>query len=174
LKYEADRLDLWDGLLRGDLSFTATDSSFTTFLDKIAGRNVVDVRGGNIGIEILMGVNYTEAVVQRGLSLEDYAAVTSTNAAKLLGLYPRKGAIAVGSDADITLIDPSVKKTLSMADLHLRDYSPWEGWQVEGWPTTVILRGKVMVADGQLLGSPDDGQLIPRKIDPAILRRPAF
>jgi dihydropyrimidinase len=134
----------------------------------------VDVRGGNIGIEIRMGVNYTEAVVQRGLSLEDYAAVTSTNAAKLLGLYPRKGAIAVGSDADITLIDPSVKKTLSMADLHLRDYSPWEGWQVEGWPTTVILRGKVMVADGQLLGSPDDGQLIPRKIDPAILRRPAF
>ena len=174
LKYEADRLDLWEGLLRGDLSFTATDSSFTTFLDKIAGRNVVDVRGGNIGIEIRMGVNYTEAVVHRGLSLEDYAAVTSTNAAKLLGLYPRKGAIAVGSDADITLIDPSVKKTLTMADLHLRDYSPWEGWQVEGWSTTVILRGKVMVADGQLLGSPDDGQLIPRKIDPGVLRRPAF
>jgi dihydropyrimidinase len=108
------------------------------------------------------------------MSLEDYAAVTSTNAAKLLGLYPRKGAIAIGSDADITIIDPAVKKTLSMADLHLRDYSPWEGWQVEGWPTTVILRGKVMVADGQLLGSPDDGQLIPRKIDPGVLRRPAF
>ena len=104
-------------------SFTATDSSFTTFLDKLAGRNVVDVRGGNIGIEIRMGVNYTEAVVRRGMSLEDYAAVTSTNAAKLLGLYPRKGAIAIGSDADITIIDPAVKKTLSMADLHLRDYS---------------------------------------------------
>jgi dihydropyrimidinase len=143
-------------------------------MDKIAGRNVVDVRGGNIGIEIRMGVNYTEAVVRRGMSLEDYAAVTSTNAAKLLGLYPRKGAIAVGSDADMTIIDPAVKKTLSMTDLHVRDYSPWEGWQVEGWPTTVLLRGKVMVDNGQLLGSPDDGQLIPRKIDPRVLRRPAF
>ena len=152
LKGEEDHRYLWDGLLRGDLSFTATDSSFTTFLDKIAGRNVVDVRGGNIGIEIRMGVNYTEAVVRRGMSLEDYVAVTSTNAAKLLGLYPRKGAIAIGSDADITIIDPAVKKTLSMADLHLRDYSPWEGWQVEGWPTTVILRGKVMVDNGQLAG----------------------
>ena len=174
LKGEEDHRYLWDGLLRGDLSFTATDSSFTTFLDKLAGRNVVDVRGGNIGIEIRMGVNYTEAVVRRGMSLEDYAAVTSTNAAKLLGLYPRKGAIAIGSDADITIIDPAVQKTLSMADLHLRDYSPWEGWEVEGWPTTVILRGKVMVDNGRLLGAPTDGQLISRKIDPGVLRRPAL
>ena len=174
LKFPEDQRFLWDGLLRGDLSFTATDSSFTTYLDKIAGRNVVDVRGGNICIEIRMVVNYTEGVVRRGMSLEDYAAVTSTNAAKLLGLYPRKGAIAVGSDADLTIIDPAIKKTLRMADLHVRDYSPWEGWQVEGWPTTVILRGKVMVANGQLLGSPRDGQLIPRKIDPRVLRRPAF
>jgi dihydropyrimidinase len=174
LKYPEDQRFLWDGLLRGDLSFTATDSSFTTYLDKIAGRNVVDVRGGNIGIEIRMGVNYTEAVTRRRMSLEDYAAVTSTNAAKLLGLYPQKGAIAVGSDADITIIDPAVKKTLRMADLHVRDYSPWEGWQVDGWPTTVILRGKVMVANGQLLGSPSDGRLVSRKIDPRVLRRPAF
>ena len=91
LKYEEDRLELWKGLKRQDLSFTATDSSFTTYLDKIAGRNVVDMRGGNIGIEIRMGVNYTEAVVKRGMSLEHYAAVTSTNAAKLLGLYPSEG-----------------------------------------------------------------------------------
>ncbi|MCH8350611.1 MAG: amidohydrolase family protein [Chloroflexi bacterium] len=174
LKYEDDRQHLWQGLLKNDLSFTATDSSFTTYLDKIAGRNVVDVRGGNIGIEIRMGVNYTEAVVKQGMSLERYADVTSTNAAKLLGLYPRKGAIMVGSDADIAIIDPSAKKNLSMDDLHVRDYSPWEGWEVEGWPTTVLLRGKVMVDNGQLLGSPNDGQLIPRKIDPAVLQRPAF
>ena len=167
-------LPVYGEVLTLALSFTATDSSFTTYLDKIAGRNVVDVRGGNIGIEIRMGVNYTEAVVRRGMSLEQYAAVTSTNAARLLGLYPRKGAIAAGSDADITIIDPSIKKTLSMNDLHLRDYSPWGGWEIEGWPTTVMLRGKVMVDGGQLLGTPDDGQLVPRKIDPMVLRRPAF
>ena len=61
-----------------------------------------------------------------------------------------------------------------MDDLHVRDYSPWDGWEVEGWPTTVMLRGKVMVDQGKLLGQPTDGQLIPRKIDPAVLRRPAF
>ncbi len=174
LKYEEDRQYLWKGLLKEDLAFTATDSGFTTYQDKIAGRNVVDIRGGNIGIEIRMGINYTEAVVGQGMSLERYAEVTSTNAAKLLGLYPRKGAIAVGSDADIAIIDPSVKKPLTMEDLHVRDYSPWEGWQVRGWPTTVILRGKIMVENGKLLGEPTQGQLIPRKIDASVLQRPAF
>ncbi|HIM36606.1 MAG TPA: hypothetical protein EYM38_01075 [Dehalococcoidia bacterium] len=174
LKYEDDRQELWKGLLRQDLTFTATDSSFTTYLDKIAGRNVMDVRGGNIGIEIRMGLNYTEGVVKRGMSLEHFAAATSTNAAKLLGMYPQKGAISVGSDADIAIIDPTVKKALSMSDLHLRDYSPWEGWEVEGWPTTVMLRGNTMVDNGQLVGGPDAGKLIHRKITPAVLQRPAF
>ena len=152
----------------------ALDGINTVVRSAGAKRGVVDVRGGNIGIEIRMGVNYTEAVVRRGMALEDYVAVTSTNAAKLLGLYPRKGAIAIGSDADITIIDPALKKTLHISDLHVRDYSPWEGWEIEGWPTTVILRGKVMVDNGRLLGTPTDGQLIPRKIDPGVLRRPAF
>ncbi len=174
LKYEKDRLSLWKGLLHHDLTFTATDSGFTTYLDKIAGRNILDMRGGNIGIEIRMGVVYTDAVVKRGMSLERYVDVTSANAAKTLGLYPQKGAIAVNSDADIAIIDPSVKKSLTMNDLHLRDYSPWEGWPVEGWPTTVMLRGKVMVEEGRLLGSPTDGRLLFRKIEPSVLQRPAF
>ena len=174
LKFEEDQQSLWSGILKSDLSLTATDSSFTTYLDKIAGTNVRDIRGGNVGIEIRMGVNYTEGVVNRGMSLERYVDVTSANPAKLLGLYPRKGAIAVGSDADITIMDPSIDKPLAMADLHVRDYSPWEGWQIKGWPTTVLLRGKVMVDNGQLLGSGADGRLIPRKIDPGVLQRPAF
>jgi dihydropyrimidinase len=159
--------------MKNDLSFTATDSSFTTYLDKIAGRNIEDMRGGNIGIEIRMGVNYSEAVVKRGMSLERFADVTSSNAAKILGMYPQKGAIAVGSDADFAIIDPSVKKALAMSDLHVRDFSPWEGWEVEGWPTTVILRGKIMVDNGQLLGDSNDGQMILRKVDQSVLQRPA-
>ena len=174
LKYEEDRVELWNGLLHQDLAFTATDSGFTTYLDKIAGRNVLDLRGGNIGIEIRMGVTYTDAVVKKGMSLERFVDVTSTNAAKMLGLYPRKGAIAVGSDADITIMDPSIRKSLTMDDLHLRDYSPWEGWEIEGWPSTVILRGKVMVEDNRLLGEPTDGQLIFRKVEQSVLQRPAF
>ena len=174
LKYPEDGHDLWSGLLGNNLTFTATDSSFTTYVDKTAGRNVQDMRGGNIGIEIRMGVNYSEAVVKRGMPLTQYANITSTNAARLLGMYPRKGVIAPGSDADFAIIDPAFKKRLTMDDLHLRDYSPWEGWEVSGWPTTVILRGKVMVDDGQLLGDPNDGQLVRRRIDPAVLQRPAF
>ena len=174
LKYPEDGDDLWSGLLGNNLTFTATDSSFTTYVDKTAGRNVQDMRGGNIGIEIRMGVNYSEAVVKRGMPLTQYANITSTNAARLLGMYPRKGVIAPGSDADFAIIDPSFRKRLTMDDLHLRDYSPWEGWEVSGWPTTVILRGKVMVDNGQLLGDPNDGQLVRRRIDPAVLRRPAF
>ena len=103
-----------------------------------------------------MGVNYTEAVVRRGMSLEDYVAVTSTNAAgcwaSILARAP-----SPWQRRRYHPYRPGDQETLSMADLHLRDYSPWEGWQVEGWPTTVILRGKVMVADGQLLGRPPMG-----------------
>jgi dihydropyrimidinase len=172
LKGEDDNDSLWNGILKSDLAFTATDSSFTTYLDKIAGRNIEDMRGGNVGIEIRMGVNYSEAVVKRGMSLERYVDVTSSNAAKILGMYPQKGAIAVGSDADFAIIDPAVKKALAMSDLHVRDYSPWEGWEVTGWPTTVILRGKIMVENGELIGDGNDGQMILRKVDQSILQRP--
>ena len=120
-----------------------------------------------------MGIIFTEGVVRRGMSLQRYADVTSANAARILGLYPRKGVIAPGSDADLVLIDPSIDKTLSREDFHVSDYSPWEGWHVRGWPVTTVLRGKVIVENGRMTGKLGDGQLIPRKIDPMILRRPA-
>ncbi|RUA20100.1 MAG: hypothetical protein DSY79_11965 [Chloroflexi bacterium] len=104
--------------------------------------------------------------------MERFADITSSNAAKILGMYPQKGAIAVGSDADFAIIDPAVKKALAMSDLHVRDFSPWEGWEVEGWPTTVILRGKIMVDNGELLGDGNDGQMILRKMDQSVLQRP--
>jgi dihydropyrimidinase len=99
--------------------------------------------------------------------------LTSANAARVFGLYPRKGAIAPGSDADIVLLDPSVDRLLSKDDLHETDYSPWEGWHVRGWPVLTMLRGRVVVQDGQLLAGPDYGQWIPRKVDDAIRSRPA-
>jgi dihydropyrimidinase len=131
------------------------------------------VTGGNLGAEARMGIVYTEGVVRRGMTLQRFAEVTSTNAARILGLYPRKGVIAAGSDADIVLIDPSIKKKLTRDDFHVSDYSPWEGWQIEGWPVTTILRGKVIVENGKLLADLNYGQLIARKIDPVVLRRPA-
>jgi dihydropyrimidinase len=151
----------------------ATDEFPTTLEHKLLGKRIDNVTGGNLGAEARMGITYTEGVVRRGMSLQRFAEVTSTNAARILGLYPRKGVIAAGSDADIVFIDPLIKKTLTLEDFHVSDYSPWEGWSVEGWPTITILRGKVIVENGQLSGKLGDGHLVPRKIDPVVLRRPA-
>ena len=121
-----------------------------------------------------MGVTYTEGVVKRGMSLQRFVDVTSANAARILGMYPRKGALAPGSDADVALLDPAVRKRLSLSDLHAAEYTVWEGYEVQGWPVMTILRGNVVVEDGKLLGDVKDGKLIGnRKTPPEILKGPA-
>ncbi len=152
LKYHDDHKALWQGLVDDGVSTMATDEFPTTLEHKLLGKRIDNVTGGNLGAEARMGITYTEGVVRRGMSLQRFAEVTSTNAARILGLYPPKGVIAAGSDADIALVDPSIKKILTRDDFHVSDYSPWEGWSVEGWPTTTILRGKVIVENGQLSG----------------------
>ena len=171
-KAEVDRRRLWDGLLHKDMSILATDAIGTTYADKTKGKTISNVQGGNNGIEVRMGVAYSEGVVNQGMTLERYVAVTSSNPARILGLYPRKGAIAPGSDADLVIIDPSIRRVLKAKDLHSYDYTPWEGRDVQGWPTVVTLRGKVMIEGGKLLGQPSDGRLIFRKIDSSVLSRP--
>ena len=173
LKSEEDRLALWDGLLKGGINSMATDEVCTDHAMKTSGRTIFDVQGGHNGAEARMGITFSEGVSKRGMSLQRFADVTSANAAKIMGYYPRKGAIAPGSDADIVLIDPSIHKTLSMADLHIGDYSIWDGWEINGWPVATILRGKVVVENGEFSGTLGGGQFIPRKIDQGVLNRPA-
>jgi dihydropyrimidinase len=173
LKTSADRARLWDGLLNGDLSTLATDHISTSYEVKTAGRTVADVTGGHNGIETRVGIGYTEGVVRRGMSLERFVDLVSANPARLLGFYPRKGALQPGSDADLVLLDPTINRPLAISDLHLVDYSIWEGWPIAGWPVTTILRGKVVVENGQFFGELGAGQLIPRQIEPAVLERPA-
>jgi dihydropyrimidinase len=173
LKLPEDQRALWDGLVHDGLSTLATDEYPTSLALKLRGRTIEDVTGGNVGAEARLGIAYTEGVVKRGMSLERFAAVTATNAARIFGLYPRKGVIAPGSDADLVLIDPGVRKVLAREDFHVTDYSPWEGWEVRGWPVTTVLRGKVIADRGRLLGDPRDGRLLSRRIDPAVLGRPA-
>ena len=173
LKSEADRQALWDGLLKGSLNSMATDEYCTDFATKLRGRRIDDVTGGHNGAETRVGITYSEGVSKLGMSLQRFVDVTSANAAKIMGYYPRKGAIAPGSDADIVLIDPSIRRPLTMDDFHIGNYSIWEGWEVVGWPVTTILRGKVMVENAQFFGKEGDGQFIPRKIAADILNRPA-
>src|SRR2546430_15416830 len=110
------------------------------------------------------GIVFSEGVAKRRMSLQRFAEVTSTNAARILGLYPQKGVIAPGSDADLVLIDPAIRKTHAREDFHVSDYSPWEGWPIQGWPVTTILRGRVIVENGRLVGDALDGRLVRRRI----------
>jgi dihydropyrimidinase len=127
---------------------------------KLAGHTIEDTVGGNAATEERLGIAYTEGVVKRGMSLERFVDVTSANAAKICGMYPKKGAIAPGSDADLALIDPTIDRPLRLDDLHAADHSVWAGWRIRGWPVTTILRGKVVFENGKLLGTPSDGRLI--------------
>ena len=173
LKSEEDRLALWDGIVRGGLNTMATDEYCTSWEVKIAGKTVSDVTGGHNGAETRMGITFSEGVSKRGMSLPRFVDVTSANAAKIMGLYPRKGVIAPGSDADIVLIDPNIKKRLAREDFHISDYSIWEGFEIEGWPTTTILRGTVVMENGQLNATLGGGQFLRRKVDSDVTNRPA-
>jgi dihydropyrimidinase len=112
---------------------------------------------------------YTEMVARRGYSLPRFVDLVSTNAAKIMGLYPKKGAIAVGSDADIVILDPTRRGNVRAADLHETDYTPWEGHDIFAWPVVTLLRGKVMVENGRYFGQPRDGRYLKRKIGSDIL-----
>ena len=141
-----------------------------TLKDKTVGNRIDDTTGGNSGVEPRLAVMYTEMVSRRGYSLTQYAGLVSSNAAKIMGLYPRKGAIAAGSDADITILDPTRRGKVRAADLHETDYTPWEGHDIFAWPVVTILRGKVMVENGRYFGNPRDGRYLKRKISPNVLK----
>jgi dihydropyrimidinase len=173
IKFADDRDALLAGLLDGRICTTATDE-YTTYKNiKLAGDTIRTVCGGHNGIETRLPVAYTKFVVQHHMPLQRFAAITATNAAKILGLYPQKGVIAPGSDADLVLIDPILTKTLTLDDLHAdSDYSIWEGFTCHGYPVMTILRGKVIVDHGRLVGSVSDGRWLRRKVAPDVLARP--
>ena len=173
IKFADDRDALIAGLMDGRLATTATDEYTTHKGPKLWGDTIETVCGGHNGIETRMPVAFTKFVAERNMSLQRFVDITSANAAKLLGLYPQKGAIQPGSDADLVLIDPDMKKTLTMDDLHAdSDYSIWEGFACQGYPVLTMLRGKVIVDQGQLVGSSTDGQWLKRRVSGDIISRP--
>ncbi|WP_320194625.1 dihydropyrimidinase [Agrobacterium rosae] len=116
------------------------------------------IPNGIPGVETRLPILFSEGVMKGRIDLPRFVALAATNHAKTYGLYPEKGTIAIGGDADIAIWDPTVNRTIRHADLHDgADYSPYEGIEITGWPTTVILGGRVMVSDGQLVGKKGDG-----------------
>jgi len=174
IKFAADREALIAAMLDGRLATTATDEYTTYKGPKLWGDTIETVCGGHNGIETRIPVAFTKLVAERNMSLQRFVDVTSANAAKILGLYPQKGAIQPGSDADIVLINPNLKKTLTLDDLHAdSDYSIWEGFACQGYPVMTMLRGKVIVENGKLVGSSSDGRWLKRRVANDILARPA-
>jgi dihydropyrimidinase len=173
LKFADDQKALWAATDHGAIQAIATDEVCCPLKIKLQGSRIDDTTGGNSGVEPRVALMYTHMVTKRGYSLADFVGLVSSNAAKIMGLYPRKGALAVGSDADIVLLDARQPRVIKKEDLHETDYTPWEGHEVSAWPSTTILRGKIAVEGGNLLAAPTDGQFLPRKIPDAIRSRPA-
>jgi dihydropyrimidinase len=125
------------------------------------------VPNGIPGVETRLQVLFSEGVAKGRIDINKFVALTSTNHAKMYGLYPRKGTIAIGSDADIAIWDPEHEETISQGLMHGgADYTPYEGLKVKGWPVTTIVRGKAVVRDGELVGEADAGEYLPRERSP--------
>lgn len=164
---KANQEHVWCGLETGVFQVFSSDHAPYRFDDpegkKKHGPNAPfsKVANGVPGLEIRLPMLYSEGVRTGRLSLEEFVALTSTNAAKLYGLYPRKGTIAVGSDADLAIWDPERKITITQSAMHDNmDYTPYEGRQVTGWPVMTLCRGQVVWDDGEVRGEPGYGQFL--------------
>lgn len=164
LREQADRDALWAGLAAGDVDTVCSDHAPWLLADKLDPElNVVTARQGVADLETLMPMLFSEGVATGRISLDQFVDLTSANAARLFGLYPRKGSIAIGSDADLALWDPQERRTIDGARMRSRaDYSVYDGWQVQGWPRVVIGRGQVLLADGEITARPGQGQWLRR------------
>jgi dihydropyrimidinase len=156
---------LWAGLQSGSLSVVATDHcAFTTAQKRTGLSDFTKIPNGTGGLEDRMPMLWTHGVATGRLTPNEFVAVTSTNIAKILGMYPRKGAVLVGSDADLVVWDPEAEKTISAGSQQSAiDYNVFEGQRVKGLPRYVLTRGVVAVTDGTLDSREGHGEFVARE-----------
>ncbi len=172
---KANQQYVWDGLASGLFTVFSSDHAPFRYEDpqgKKPGGKEVPFRyipNGTPGLETRMPILFSEGVVKGRIDLNRFVALTATDPAKMYGLYPRKGTIAIGSDADIAIWDPHRQVTVSNAMLHHDvDYTPYEGMQLTGWPVMTISRGEVVWDDGKATSAFGRGQFLPCGLpDPA-------
>ncbi len=164
LRTKKDQTALWAGMNQNLVHTVATDHCPFCMDQKKAGLNDFSkIPNGAPGVEHRMELMYSEGVDQKRISLEKFVEVTATAPAKIFGLFPRKGTIAVGSDADIVIFDPKVQHTLSAKTHHMNcDYSAYEGWKVTGKVRSTILRGTLAIDQGKALVGKGFGKYLPR------------
>jgi len=165
LREKAKQKELWRGLAFNDLQCISTDHCpFCMKEQKALGRNDFSkIPNGAPGIETRMSLVYDGGVRDGRISLNRFVELTSTSPAKIFGLFPRKGTIAPGSDADIVVFDPNRTITLSAKTLHMKvDYNPYEGRQVTGAAETVVSRGRLVIENGKFVGRAGSGAFLKR------------
>jgi dihydropyrimidinase len=160
----ANQPDMWRGLLDGTLAVFSSDHSPWNYSDKIAGgahQPFSDVLNGIPGIETRLPLLFSATQPQQRLTLNQFVDITTTTPAKLYGLYPRKGVIALGSDADFAIWDADRRVTIRNEMLHHAvDHTPYEGMQVRGWPVVTISRGEVLCVDGEVTSEAGRGNFL--------------
>jgi dihydropyrimidinase len=164
LRQKKDQETLWAGINQGTVQVVATDHCPFKWEQKRMGeKDFSKIPNGHPAIEHRMELLFSKGVNNGKISLNKFVEVTSTNAAKIFGMFPKKGCIAVGSDADLIIFDPSEEHTLSVKSHHMNvDYSAYEGWKLKGKTKTVIMRGQVAVENGDVKINKGHGKFIKR------------
>ena len=164
LREQRDQDALWAGIASGSVHVLGTDHVAYLREEKMdPSQTIARQRAGLNNLQVVRPMLYSEGVVQGRISEERFVAVTSTNAAKLFGLYPRKGTVAVGSDADIVLWDPDKTRTIRDEDMFSgAGFSVYSGREVTGWPVMTLRRGEIVYEDGEILAEAGSGELLRR------------
>ncbi len=165
LREKSDQDALWKGIADGTIHVVGTDHVAYTKEQKLdPSQTVANHRAGMSNLQVIRPMLYSEGVRAGRITEEQFIAVTATNPAKLFGLYPRKGTIAVGSDADLVLWDPDETRTIRDEDmLSGTGYSVYAGREVTGWPRTTIRRGEIVYEEGRIQAEPGSGELLRRE-----------
>jgi dihydropyrimidinase len=164
LREKKDQEALWAGINQGLIQVVGTDHCPFTWEQKQKGKDDFSkIPNGHPAIEHRIEFMYSEGVRKGKISLNKFVEICSTNAAKIFGMYPKKGTIAIGSDADIVIFDPNEKHTVSAKTHHMNcDYSSYEGWEVTGKTEMVLLRGQIAIENETCKLKPGDGKFIKR------------
>jgi dihydropyrimidinase len=164
VKKKLDREHLWDGIKRGDIQIVATDNCAFNLAQKSSwDGDFTKIPYGLPGVETLLPIIYTIGVKKNKITLRKMVELIISNPAKLMGLYPQKGVIKSGSDADLVLIDPHKRTTISYSNIHSNcDWSPYEGLKLYGVPSMTISRGRIVAANGKFAGQAGWGKFVPR------------
>ena len=160
-----DNENVWSSLVHDEIDTIGTDHVANQLKLKLAGDNVWGALAGFPGIGTVLPILLSEGVNKSRISLEKLVNVTSTNAAKIFSMFPRKGSLEIGSDADVTMIDLKLEKKVS-SELFggFSDYIVYEDWLLKGWPVKTIVRGEMIAEDFEVIGKPGFGKLIERQI----------